>query len=114
MKMRAHFLTRGASPLALPHTLSRAPLRRRAPFAWLTRCRSFAEAGQPRPVCEIRSSVRTACVVPDGKIEILPRSANCNPDFDEGLWGTLRRHAEAEPGAFAHAGRNPQPHLMGG
>src|SRR5206468_2500401 len=26
------------SPLGLPDTLSRAPLRRRAPFAWLTRC----------------------------------------------------------------------------
>src|SRR5690349_7336817 len=33
---------RGASPLGLPHTLSRAPLRRRAPFPWLTRWRSFA------------------------------------------------------------------------
>ena len=41
-------LIRGASPLGLPDTLSRAPLRRRAPFAWLTRCRSFADAGQPR------------------------------------------------------------------
>src|SRR6185295_10437335 len=29
--------TRGASPLGLPDTLSRAPLRRRAPFAWLAR-----------------------------------------------------------------------------
>jgi hypothetical protein len=29
--------TRGASPLGLPDTLSRAPLRRRAPFAWLVR-----------------------------------------------------------------------------
>jgi O-antigen ligase len=57
-------LIRGASPLGLPYTLSRAPLRRRAPFppprklrwtrrsafgakagAWLTRCRSFADAG---------------------------------------------------------------------
>ena len=35
-------LSRGASPLGLPDTLSRAPLRRRAPFAWLTRCRSSA------------------------------------------------------------------------
>src|SRR5262249_8781264 len=34
----AHLLDRGASPLGLPYTLSRAPLRRRAPFAWLTRC----------------------------------------------------------------------------
>ena len=53
-------LIRGASPLGLPDTLSRAPLRRRAPLAWLTRCRSFAmlvadfgrDAGariQPRP-----------------------------------------------------------------
>src|SRR5688572_6452484 len=30
-------LLRGATPLGLPHTLSRAPLRRRAPFAWLAR-----------------------------------------------------------------------------
>ena len=37
-------LIRGASPLGLPDTLSRAPLRRRAPFAWLTRWRSFADA----------------------------------------------------------------------
>src|SRR5437762_3703590 len=28
---------RGASPLGLPYTLSRAPLRRRAPFPWLAR-----------------------------------------------------------------------------
>ena len=41
-------LIRGASPLGLPDTLSRAPLRRRAPFAWLTRCRSVAYAGQAR------------------------------------------------------------------
>src|SRR6185436_20063341 len=31
-------LFRGASPLGLPYTRSRAPLRRRAPCAWLTRC----------------------------------------------------------------------------
>src|SRR6185369_6497242 len=31
-------ITRGASPLGLPDTRSRAPLRRRAPFAWLARC----------------------------------------------------------------------------
>src|SRR5262245_16370323 len=37
---------RRASPLGLPYTLSRAPLRRRAPFAWLTRCaRSLLAAG---------------------------------------------------------------------
>ena len=30
-------LYRGASPLGLPYTLCRAPLRRRAPFAWLAR-----------------------------------------------------------------------------
>jgi hypothetical protein len=33
---------RGASPLGLPYTLSRSPLRRLAPFAWLIRWRSFA------------------------------------------------------------------------
>ena len=30
-------LNRGASPLGLPYTLSRAPLRRRAPVVWLAR-----------------------------------------------------------------------------
>ena len=30
-------ITRGASPLGLPYTLSREPLRRLAPFAWLLR-----------------------------------------------------------------------------
>src|SRR5262245_9974938 len=30
-------LIRGASPLGLPDTRSRAPLRRRAPLAWLAR-----------------------------------------------------------------------------
>ncbi len=34
---RASISFRGASPLGLPYTLSRAPLRRRAPFAWLAR-----------------------------------------------------------------------------
>src|SRR5206468_12551833 len=29
-------LSEGLSPLGLPYTLSHAPLRRRAPFAWLT------------------------------------------------------------------------------
>ncbi len=32
---------RGASPLGLPYTRSRAPLRRRAPIAWLA-CAAFA------------------------------------------------------------------------
>ena len=32
-----NMLPAGACPLGLPHTLSRAPLRRRAPFAWLAR-----------------------------------------------------------------------------
>ncbi len=44
----AHLLIRGASPLGLRCTLSRAPLRRRAPFAWLTRCtRSLGIDGYP-------------------------------------------------------------------
>jgi uncharacterized protein len=38
-------LIRGASPLGLPDTLSRAPLRRRAPFACLARC---ARSGRAR------------------------------------------------------------------
>src|SRR5215471_2344308 len=36
------FLTRGASPLGLPYTRSRPPLRRRAPIAWLASLRSLA------------------------------------------------------------------------
>src|SRR5262245_29036001 len=32
-------LTEGLAPLGLPHTLSRAPRRRRPPFAWLARAR---------------------------------------------------------------------------
>src|SRR5260221_611070 len=45
---RRALVIRRASPLGLPDTLARAPLRRRAPFAWRTRCRSFAVAGPPR------------------------------------------------------------------
>jgi len=57
-----HLLTiRGASPLGLPYTRSRAPLRRRAPFAWLTRYRSFAllrRAGRNRAAAAWRASAR--------------------------------------------------------
>src|SRR5262245_66344577 len=35
-------IIRGASPLGLPYTVSRAPLRRRAPFPWLASLRSLA------------------------------------------------------------------------
>ena len=38
---------RGASPLGLPHTLSREPLRRLAPFAWLASLRSLASFFAP-------------------------------------------------------------------
>ena len=34
---KTHVLNRGASPLGLPYTRSRSPLRRLAPSAWLTR-----------------------------------------------------------------------------
>ena len=50
------FLSEGLSPLGLPYTLSRAPLRRRAPFAWLTRCRSLAPWNN-------RQVFETACIV---------------------------------------------------
>src|SRR4051812_35941379 len=41
---RTLFLLRGASPLGLPNTLSREPLRRLAPFAWAhSRARSPAD-----------------------------------------------------------------------
>src|SRR5262245_12684525 len=35
-------LLRGAAPLGLPHTRSREPVRRLAPFAWLASLRSLA------------------------------------------------------------------------
>ena len=38
---RRSLFNRGTSSPGPPHTLSRAPLRRRAPFAWLARCRSL-------------------------------------------------------------------------
>src|SRR3954469_456154 len=41
--MLTSLITRGASPLGLPHPLSREPLRRLAPFAWAhSRARSPA------------------------------------------------------------------------
>src|SRR5690349_15089219 len=42
------FFTRGAAPLGVPCTLSRAPLRRRAPFVRLTRYRSLARISRQR------------------------------------------------------------------
>src|SRR4029453_9276653 len=41
-------IIRGASPLGLPFTLCRAPLRRRAPFAWRAR------RARPRPLFALR------------------------------------------------------------
>jgi len=55
-------LIRGASPLGLPHTLSRAPLRRRAPFAWLARALARAEITWFFESCYCREPVeRFAC-----------------------------------------------------
>jgi exosortase K len=45
-------LIRGASPLGLPYTHSRAPLRRRAPFAWLARALARCAS---QPVSQITS-----------------------------------------------------------
>src|SRR5580765_2421295 len=42
------YLLREALPLGLPHTLSREPLRRLAPFAWLASLRSLASSVAPR------------------------------------------------------------------
>jgi hypothetical protein len=39
---------RWASPLGLPYTLSRAPLRGRAPFAWQASLRSLASLDRKR------------------------------------------------------------------
>ena len=41
-KGRRAILNRGAPPLGLPSTLTRGGPMIPAPFAWLTRCRSFA------------------------------------------------------------------------
>src|SRR5918996_1571240 len=43
-------LNRGASPLDLPYTLSRSPLRRLAPFAWLASLRSLASSQRASPL----------------------------------------------------------------
>src|SRR6187200_1507550 len=50
VRERIRIIYRGASPLELPYTLSREPLRRLAPFAWLASLRSLA------------SSVATPCL----------------------------------------------------
>src|SRR3954471_20533852 len=48
---------RGASPLGLPYTLSREPLRRLAPFAWLASLRSLAASRARRPsLCSLEYS----------------------------------------------------------
>jgi hypothetical protein len=61
---------RGASPLGLPYTRSRSPLRRLAPFAWLIRWRSFASrraAGgllvQPPVQLDLSQDVRPVLLV---------------------------------------------------
>src|SRR6188472_3335254 len=52
-----HHSLRGASPLGLPYTLSREPLRRLAPFAWLARtarshfCELRTHRSDDLPVC---------------------------------------------------------------
>src|SRR5207245_2948823 len=45
----ASIFIRGASPLELPYTRSRSPLRRLAPIAWLASLRSLASAGASFP-----------------------------------------------------------------
>ena len=51
--MKRHvFFSRRASPLGLPDSLTRSPLRRLAPFAWLPSLRSLAS-----PICGMRCSV---------------------------------------------------------
>ena len=67
---------RGASPLGLPYTLSRAPLRRRAPVAWLTRSRSLALPvfpAEPVWVHEIASTINAMTTPPDPTLENLLR-----------------------------------------
>jgi hypothetical protein len=43
--LSGHLLSGGLRPAGPPFTLSRAPLRRRAPFAWLASVRSLATLG---------------------------------------------------------------------
>ena len=57
----ASILFRGASPLGLPDTLSRAPLRRRAPCAWLARC-AHSRDGDRRSMSQLHFAwVANAC-----------------------------------------------------
>ena len=65
---------RGASPLGLPDTRSRAPRRRRAPLAW------HARGTRSLGICEMASAVqRTRSVSPDG---FTPASLVLAPDLD--------------------------------
>jgi hypothetical protein len=75
-------LNRGASPLGLPYTLSRAPLRRRAPVAWLTRSRSLALRylfAEPVWVCEIASSVQDSRWAARPGLRVRSPTASRNP-----------------------------------
>src|SRR5688572_2291820 len=71
-------LTRGASPLGLPYTLSRAPLRRRAPFAWLARALardaarvgSFGCAGLNAPLDPARHVSASVAVLPGAGVAV--------------------------------------------
>jgi hypothetical protein len=52
-------LSGGLRPAGPPYTLSRTPLRRRAPFAWLTRSCSFApDQSNFDPVCRLARPAR--------------------------------------------------------
>src|SRR5262249_2351052 len=61
-KTNPHFLSliRGASPLGLPYTVARAPLRRRAPLRWLASLRSLALS---RRIASLRSLALSRSIV---------------------------------------------------
>src|SRR5690349_393229 len=58
-------INRGASPLGLPYTLTRSPLRRLAPFAWLASLRSLAL--QSRMALRVHRSGQLRIGIPDGR-----------------------------------------------
>src|SRR6185503_1731417 len=55
-------LIRGALPLGLPYTLSRSPLRRLAPFAWLARDARSRRGERIGGIYETGCSVMTSIV----------------------------------------------------
>ena len=92
-------MIRGASPLGLPNTLSRAPLRRRAPFAWLASPRSFA------PIRHATGLDWVLMPVPDHRVDELRQQLRSLGYLDAGVDRFLLVPASGTRGPIALAAR---------